>query len=147
MAYLPRIKKRENDKKIIDKYPEVKTFGPLVPAYGVWARHVKGLKLVPLKFNLKNNDLRPAFVIDDGKEAEITNCKIAETSGAQSIISLENVEGARISKLEVKGSAEAFVRVEGSNSKDVRVMKNKIPGIKKEVELANDVEPGVAVHN
>ena len=51
----------------IDQYPEVKTFGPTIPAYGVWARHVKGLNLIHIKFNLKNNDLRPAFIIEDGK--------------------------------------------------------------------------------
>ena len=43
----------------IDKYPEVKTFGPKIPAYGVWARHVKGLKLKNVTFELKNPDARP----------------------------------------------------------------------------------------
>jgi hypothetical protein len=52
----------------VDKYPEVKTFGPLVPAYGVWARHVDGLKLDNVKFTLSHNDLRPAFICDDGKK-------------------------------------------------------------------------------
>lgn len=43
----------------VDKYPEVKTFGPKIPAYGVWARHVKGLKL-------KNSDARPEIICEDG---------------------------------------------------------------------------------
>ena len=37
---------RQQVPEAIDKYPEVKTFGPLVPAYGIWARHVRGLKLI-----------------------------------------------------------------------------------------------------
>lgn len=41
----------------IDKYPEVKTFGPLIPAYGIWARHVDGLKLKNVKFTLSHNVL------------------------------------------------------------------------------------------
>ncbi|AOM75726.1 glycoside hydrolase family 28 protein [Pedobacter steynii] len=52
----------------VDQYPEVKTFGPKIPAYGLWARHVKGLKVINVKFILKAKDLRPAFVYDDVKE-------------------------------------------------------------------------------
>ena len=50
----------------IDQYPEVKTFGPKIPAYGVWARHVKGLKLKNVTFELKNPDERPEIICEDG---------------------------------------------------------------------------------
>jgi polygalacturonase len=130
----------ENSRQVvpeaIDKYPEVKTFGPLIPAYGVWARHVKGLKLKNITFTLDNNDLRPAFICEDGKDIELNGWQIPQTNGAQAIIRLENVEGADIKDMDVKGTAQAFVRVEGANSKDVKVKKNKTPGIKKTVEMA-----------
>ncbi|SHG62733.1 Polygalacturonase [Pedobacter caeni] len=63
----------EEDAKVlvpeaIDQYPEIKTFGPKIPAYGLWARHVKGLKVVNVKFILKAKDLRPPFVYEDVKE-------------------------------------------------------------------------------
>ena len=63
----------------IDQYPEVKTFGPLVPAYGVWARHVQGLKLINVKFTLASEDLRPAFLCEDGKNIEIIRCSFPGT--------------------------------------------------------------------
>lgn len=50
----------------IDKYPEVKTFGPKVPAFGVWARHVENLKLKNVTFTLKNPDARPQVICEDG---------------------------------------------------------------------------------
>lgn len=50
----------------VDQYPEVKTFGPKIPAYGVWARHVKGLKLKNVTFELKNPDARPEIICEDG---------------------------------------------------------------------------------
>jgi hypothetical protein len=128
----------------IDKYPEVKTFGPTIPAYGLWARHVKGLKLNNISFHLKSNDLRPAFIFDDGKDIQISNCKIPETNGAESIIRLVNVEGAEIKNNEAKANANAFVRVEGSKSKSIRLDRNKSKS-KKEIELASDVNPGVVV--
>lgn len=131
----------ENSKQFVpeavDKYPEVKTFGPTIPAYGLWARHVKGLKLKNITFHLKKNDLRPAFIIEDGKDIELTDCSIPETAGAQSVIRLQNVQEAQIKEVEVKGSAQAFVRVEGSNSKDIHLSKNKIPGIKNKIETVN----------
>lgn len=49
----------------IDQYPEVKTFGPKIPAYGVWARHARGLKLKNVTFDLKNPDARPEIICDD----------------------------------------------------------------------------------
>ncbi|MFD0941094.1 glycoside hydrolase family 28 protein [Pedobacter boryungensis] len=118
----------------IDQYPEVKTFGPKIPAYGVWARHVKGLKLINVKFNLDSNDLRPALVCEDGKDILVTNWNLPETKGAEAIVRLENVLGANINALTVPGEAQALVRVEGANSASIKAAKNTMPSIKKEVE-------------
>lgn len=131
----------------IDKYPEVKTFGPLVPAYGVWARHVEGLKLDNVKFTLGHNDLRPAFICEDGKNIELKSCVIPETTGARAVIRLENVAGAYINNTSVTGSADAFVRVEGNASSDIKILKNKIQGIQKKVELSDGLNAGTAILN
>ncbi len=125
---------RQQVPEAVDKYPEVKTFGPLVPAYGIWARHVKGLKLNNISFSLDGNDLRPAFVCEDGEDIQLNNWKIPETNGAQCIIRLENVSGASITRTEAKGVADAFVRVEGAGSNRVQVEQNITPGIKKKIE-------------
>ncbi len=114
----------------IDQYPEVKTFGPIIPAYGVWARHVNGLKLKNISFRIKQNDLRPAFVCEDGKDIEITGWKIPATTGSEAIIRLENVADAVISNNIVLGNAECFVKIEGTESKNVKLTKNKTGKIK-----------------
>lgn len=75
----------------VDKYPEVKTFGPLVPAYGIWARHVKGLKLVHITLHLERNDLRPAFICEDGQDIELDGRTIPGTTGMPATIHLENI--------------------------------------------------------
>lgn len=116
----------------IDKYPEVKTFGPLVPAYGIWARHVKGLKLKNIQFNLNSNDLRPALVCEDGKDILIDDWNLPTTEGAEAIIRLENVNKATISKVRAKGTAQSFVKVEGNESKEVKLEKNEVPGAAKQ---------------
>ena len=131
----------------IDQYPEVKTFGPTIPAYGIWARHVKGLKLINVSFHIKNNDLRPAFVCDDGKDIEISNWKVPAGAGAQSVIRLQNVDGASIHNNDVKTEAASFVRVEGTASNNVHVAKNNIPVNIKLVELSADVKPGTVTEH
>lgn len=127
---------RQQVPEAVDKYPEVKTFGPLVPAYGVWARHVKGLKLVNITLRLNSNDSRPALICEDGKDVVITGWNVPETSGAETIIRFENVEKAHVSKMKVKGTADALVGVEG-NSSDIRLGKNNAPGIKKKMQSAS----------
>lgn len=130
---------RQEVLEAIDQYPEIKTFGPRVPAYGIWARHVKGLKLNNIKFTLGSNDLRPAFVCEDGRDIVLNDWKIPATSGSEAIIRLEHVKGAKITNMKVKGEAEALVLVEGADSKGIRVSENKISGLKEIIELSADV--------
>jgi polygalacturonase len=138
----------ENSRQVvpeaIDQYPEVKTFGPTIPAYGIWARHVKGLKLKNINFHLKLNDLRPVFICEDGNDIDLTGWNIPETNGAQAIIRLENVRGAKITKMNVQGSANVFVRIEGRESSDIKLSKNKIKGIKRSIETTPEVKTDVA---
>lgn len=124
----------------IDQYPEVKTFGPKIPAYGVWARHVKGLKLINVKFNLGSNDVRPALLCEDGKDITVSNWNLPETKGAEAIIRLENVIGANINTIAVKGEAQALVKVEGAKSAAIVVAKNNNSLIKTEVQFAAEVK-------
>ena len=115
----------------VDQYPEVKTFGPIIPAYGVWARHVKGLKLKNITFRIKNNDLRPVFICEDGKDIEVSGWNIPSTAGAECVIRLETVDGAMINNNTVKGEVETFVRMEGGDNKGIQVINNKIKSIRK----------------
>lgn len=112
----------------IDKYPEVSTFGPLIPAYGLWARHVNGLKIKDVTFKLDNADLRPAFIIEDGVNIEISGGDLKAYPGAESVIRLENVQGASIQNMSSIGKSDAFVRIEGASSKNIRVLKNNLKG-------------------
>jgi polygalacturonase len=82
---------RQQVPEAVDKYPEVKTFGPLVPAYGIWARHVKGLKLVHITLHLDSIDRRPAFICEDGQDIEVDDRKIPETAGRPATMRLESL--------------------------------------------------------
>ncbi|MBL7969336.1 MAG: hypothetical protein JNK09_20195 [Prolixibacteraceae bacterium] len=116
------------------EYPEVRTFGPTIPAYGIWARHIEGLKLKKISLILASSDVRPALIVQDGKNIEISNSRIPVSSGSESVIRFEDVSGAVVKGIKAEGAANAFVKVEGAKSSNVTVAKNKISGIKKELE-------------
>lgn len=129
----------------IDQYPEIKTFGPVIPAYGVWARHVKGLRLINVSIKLDQNDVRPAFICEDGYAVTVSGCNVPATSGAACIMRLENVRGAEIHNNDVKGDAATFVLIEGETSSDIRIGKNTLHDTKKKVELSKDANAGAAI--
>ena len=109
----------------VDQYPEVKTFGPTIPAYGIWARHVEGLKLMNISFKLDSNELRPAFVCEDGKDILLKDWNIPSTSGAAAIIRLEEVNRAVISRVNARGIASSFVQSD-RKSKNIELVKSSL---------------------
>jgi polygalacturonase len=120
----------------IDKYPEVKTFGPTIPAYGLWARHINGLQLQNIRFHLKSNDKRPAIICEDGRNIVIEHCSIPETTNAEAIFRFEKVQGIAITNSDVKGNADAFIRIEQSDNKSLKLANNNAISVKKQLELA-----------
>ncbi len=55
-----------------DYYPEFSMFGEL-PAWALYVRHVKGIKMENIKLHLADDDFRPAFVFDDVFDVDYRN--------------------------------------------------------------------------
>jgi polygalacturonase len=62
-------------------YPEPSMFGVL-PAYGFFIRHAKGVELNNVEVSYLNEDLRPAFVLEDVKGADLFRVKAQKAEGA-----------------------------------------------------------------
>lgn len=56
-----------------EKYPEPGKFLGLCPAYGLFARHVRGLQLQNVTFLLDQPDVRPAIITDDVEGMKMEN--------------------------------------------------------------------------
>ncbi len=65
-------------------YPEPKFAGP-TPAYGLFARHVDGLDANHVTFRTAKPDYRPAVVLDDVKNAFISDLKAPVEQGVERI--------------------------------------------------------------
>ena len=42
-------------------YPDPPMFGEVLPAYGLWARHLTNLTLIDVRFPMSGTDPRPMF--------------------------------------------------------------------------------------
>jgi len=74
-----------------DAYPEYSMFGRL-PAYGLYCRHVKGLKLLNVQLQLAKSDQRHGVVFEDVEDALIDNLTGPYPPEADSTIQLTDVK-------------------------------------------------------
>ena len=70
-------------------YPEPRMFG-VIPAYGFFIRHVKGIELNDVQVTVKAEDQRPAFLLQDVSGAEFNRLK-ADHAPAVPTFVLKNV--------------------------------------------------------
>jgi polygalacturonase len=76
-------------------YPEPSKLGVL-PAYGVYARHVKNLELANISVDFRTNDLRSAASFVDVQGLEIDNFKPQVSAGVKPAVFAESVTGLTI---------------------------------------------------
>jgi len=85
-----------NDAAIIPKelgegYPEPNKIGTL-PAYGIFARHVRDLELANVRLNFQANDFRPAMQFADMDGLEIDNVKPQAVDGVKPAVFASDVK-------------------------------------------------------
>lgn len=71
-------------------YPEPERFGTL-PSWGLFARHVQGLRLTNIELAFEKPELRPAVMLDDVKGAEFRFLNTPRVEGQPTFV-LKNVE-------------------------------------------------------
>ncbi len=57
-----------------EEYPEPGMFGPM-PAHGFFIRHARGIEMTNVEINCLKEDARPAFVLDDVRDADFLRIK------------------------------------------------------------------------
>jgi len=67
-----------------DQYPDPREFG-LMPAYGFFIRHVKGIELINVNLGFMETDQRPAFVLQDVSDAGFYNVDAQKVEGVPTL--------------------------------------------------------------
>jgi hypothetical protein len=94
-------------------------FGP--PAYGLFARNVKGLTLHNVRFTVTKPDLRPAVVLDNVQDAAIYALNVQGNPAAESVLRFTKVKDALLSASRVLTASAAFLQLEGDANANVIV--------------------------
>ena len=78
-----------NVPEMVAEYPEPSILG-ILPAYGIYARHMDGLKLQNVKLQYQIEDTRPAIVLDDVSNADLRTVAAKTASGVKAVVKVTN---------------------------------------------------------
>ena len=73
------------------------------PAYGLYARNVKGLTLNNVRFEVKEPDLRPAVIFDHVKDAAVVNLSVQGNEKAESALRFINTQETLLTATNMSG--------------------------------------------
>ena len=88
-------------------YPEFSMFGEL-PAWGFYLRHAEGIKMINVKISYREDDFRPAMVMDDVKGVDMDGVAIPAAI-EMPVIFLNNTSGVTFKNLKLPVSEEKGV--------------------------------------
>ncbi len=131
--------------EMADQYPEYWMFG-ILPAYGFYCRHVKGLSLRNFNLIFDKPDQRPALVCEDVTDLNLTAIAIAGQLDGEPLIRLNQVRGAWLQGCRAVSSANTFLEVSGDQSSDIRLVGNDSGNVTNAVALSSEV-PGTRVQS
>jgi hypothetical protein len=107
------------------RYPEIYMFG-ILPAYGLYARHVRGLSLHDVRFDLASEDRRPAVVCNAVRDLEIKEFGAVGHPQMESLVRLEGCRGAWIRASRPLSEVAAFVGTERMSADEITLTGNDL---------------------
>ena len=91
------------------------------PAYGLYARNVRGLSMNGVRFGTEKPDLRPAVVLDHVEDASLAGLSVQGNPEAKAVVRLVESRDVLITGPRVLTPATAFLAVEGPGSRGITV--------------------------
>jgi polygalacturonase len=85
------------------EYPEPSIMG-ILPAYGIYARHVRGLRLDKISVKFKVTDERPAVVLDDVADSQVLALTASTAPGIPAIVEVTDTRKREPDQEYVKGT-------------------------------------------
>ena len=108
---------RRDVPQIAGEYFEIGT----PPAYGLFARNVRGLSVNNVRLEATNPDLRPAVVFDHVTDAALHGLSVQGNPAAESVLRFIESRDVLVTAARVLTPAAAFLRVEGKASAGITV--------------------------
>jgi polygalacturonase len=90
------------------------------PAYGIYARNVRGLSLQNVRLEYDQPDARPAVIFDNVQDASINGLSAKGSAGTE-LLRFINTKSVLLTATRVLSDAAVFLRVEGAASSSITV--------------------------
>jgi polygalacturonase len=91
------------------------------PAYGLYARGIKGLTLQNVRFDTMTPDQRPAVILDDVNDAAINNLTVKGDEHAESALRFINTQDTLVTGARLLTATPIFLAVEGAKSGNIKI--------------------------
>ncbi|MBZ5622291.1 MAG: right-handed parallel beta-helix repeat-containing protein [Acidobacteriia bacterium] len=92
-----------------------------LPAYGMYARNVRGLSLNNIRFEVATPDVRPAMVFDRVEDAAVNGFSAQGNPSAESLLRFSDARDVLLTGCRVLTPATVFLQVEGAASQGITV--------------------------
>ena len=94
--------------------------GPM-PAYGLYARNVRGITLQNVRFQVATPDLRPALILDHTEDVAMNGFSVQGNTAAESILRFIDTKQTYLSGTRVLTPSSVFLQLEGSANQGIIV--------------------------
>ncbi|MFY0626961.1 MAG: right-handed parallel beta-helix repeat-containing protein [Reichenbachiella sp.] len=102
------------------RYPEQLFFGVL-PSYGMYLRHVKGLKLNNVNLTLRDQDDRQAIVMDDVHDSDFRNLTFDINKDAESALVIKDSKNLVFDNVRPMSEINYLLGVQGKMTKNIEL--------------------------
>jgi polygalacturonase len=106
------------------------------PAYGIYARNVKGLTLNNMRFETQTEDLRPVLIMDSVEDAAINGFSAQGQLKAESLLRFINSRDVLITAMRILTRVSTLIRVEGKASSNIKIDGGDLSKAQKHIELS-----------
>jgi hypothetical protein len=91
------------------------------PAFGMYARNVRGLTLNNVRFETAAPDARPAVIFDGVQDASVTGLAVQGNPQAESVLRFINSRDVLLTGARLLTPAAVFAQVEGEKSEQILI--------------------------
>jgi hypothetical protein len=111
------------------------------PAYGIYARNVRGLSLNNIRFEVTSSDLRPALVFENVSDAAVHALSAQADPKAEAVCRFRRARDILLSGSRVLTAAAAFLKVTGPDNERITIDGGDISKAAKPVVFAAGANP------
>jgi polygalacturonase len=122
------------------KYPDAAMFNDDLPAYGLYCRHVTGLKLDGIDLKIDQPDARPAVILDDVRKADLNSMVASPPAGGGPVLWLRSVRDCLLHRSRPRAGAKTFVRLSGAETAGVRLEANDFSQVEQVATVDSEVD-------